>query len=257
MKIDSLDEKNNIEKKDYYSKKEEASKSVNDIELFKERIKNLLSIIEKNTNEITELDNSVKILEDERSFLKSELDEKRNNQIEKEENIKNFENNIKTLNMTIQRLEKEVNSLKDDEFELLRKTSEINNSIAVLNKDILNTEEGETYLSNSLKSIESNISINIGTTKGLNENIEISNLEREEIKSLIIENKKKITSLLSTSTKKENEYKRITRIINNLEGKYTTLSDLEKSYEGYNRSVKNLMDRIEKGIIPKAKEGQK
>ena len=257
VKIDSLDEKNNIEKKDYYSKKEDASKSVNDIELFKERIKNLLSIIEKNTNEITELDNSVKILEDERIFLKSELHEKRNNQIEKEENIKNFENKIKTLNITIQRLEKEVNSLKDDEFELLRKTSEINNSIAVLNKDILNTEEGETYLSNSLKSIESNISINSGTAKGLNENIETSNLEREEIKTLIIENKKKITSLIGTSTKKEVNVKEITRIINNLEGKYTTLSDLEKSYEGYNKSVKNLMDRIEKGLISKAKEGTK
>ena len=257
VKIDSLDEKNNIEKRDYYSKKEDASKSVNDIELFKERIKNLLGIIEKNTNEITELDNSVKILEDERIFLKSELHEKRNKQIEKEENIKNFENNIKSLNITIQRLEKEVNSLKDDEFELLRKTSEINNSIAVLNKDILNTEEGETYLSNSLKSIEGNISINIGTAKGLKENIETSNLEREEIKTLIIENKKKITSLLGTSSKKEENVKEITRSINNLEGKYTTLSDLEKSYEGYNRSVKNLMDRIEKGIIPKAKEGTK
>lgn len=252
-KIEALEIKNENEKKEYYSKKEESSKSVNDIELFKERIKNLLSIIEKSTSEITELSSSVKILENEKILLQNELNEKVNKQAEEEENIKSFENNIKSLNLTIQKLEKEVNALKDDEFELLRKTSEINNNIAVLNKDIINTEEGESSLTNSLKAIEGNISINIGTAKGLRKNIEASNIEREEIKTIVIENKKKISSLLNSSNEKERCVKEITRNINNLEGKYTTLSDLEKSYEGYNRSVKNLMERIEKGIIPNAK----
>lgn len=256
-KIEELDEKNNIEKKEYYSKKEEASKSINDIELFKERIKNFLSIIEKSTNEIAELNNSVKLLEEERAILKNEIDEKRGNQTKKEEELKNFENNIKSLNIEIQKLEKELNGLKDDEFELLRKTSEINNSISVLNKDIANTEEGEKTLTNSLKAIEGNISINLGTAEGLKKKIEVASLERESIKTEIAENKKKISSLLMTSSKREGIIKEITRTINNLEGRYTTLSDLEKSYEGYNRSVKNLMDRIEKGIIPRAKGGTK
>ena len=256
-KIEDLDDKNNLEKKEYYSKKEEASKSINDIELFKERIKNLLSVIEKSTSEIAELDNSVKILEEERSLLKTELDEKRKNQIGKEEELKGFEKNIKSLNIEIQKLEKELNSLKDDEFELLRRTSEINNSIAVLNKDIANTESGKVALINSLKAIEGNISINLGTAEKLKKNIEIATLEREKLQTLVVENKKKITSLLITSNKKDGVIKEITRVINNLEGKYTTLSELEKSYEGYNRSVKNLMDRIEKGIIPKAKGGTK
>ena len=256
-KIESLDEKNIIEKREYYSKKEESSKSINDIELFRERIKNFLSVIEKSTNEITELNNSVKILEEEKSLLNIELEEKRKNQSKNEEELKSFESNIKSLNMAIQKLEKELNSLKDDEFELLRKTSEINNIISVLNKDIANTEEGETTLTNSLKALEGNISINLGTAKGLKEKIEVARLEREEIKNIITDNKKKISSLLMTSTKREGIIKDITRTINNLEGKYTTLSDLEKSYEGYNRSVKNLMDRIERGAIPKAKGSTK
>ncbi|MEG1286563.1 MAG: chromosome segregation protein SMC [Clostridium sp.] len=257
IKIEYLEEKNNSEKKEYYSKKEESSKSINDIELFKERIKNLLSIIEKNTNEVAVLDNDVEILEVEKKLLKNELDEKLDNQIEKEENIKKYENNIKLLNSEIQKLEKEVSDLKDEEFELLRKSSEINNTIAVLNKDILNTKQGEASLGNSLKSIEDNISINIGTSEGLRRGIEISKLERENIKRLVVENKKQISSLLINSNKKDGIVKDITKRINNLEGKYTTLSDLEKSYEGYNRSVKNLMDRIEKGIIPKAKDNTK
>ena len=256
-KIESLDEKNIIEKREYYSKKEESSKSINDIELFRERIKNFLSVIEKSTDEITELNNSVKILEEEKSLLNIELEEKRKNQSKNEEELKSFESNIKSLNMAIQKLEKELNSLKDDEFELLRKTSEINNIISVLNKDIANTEEGETTLTNSLKALEGNISINLGTAKGLKEKIEVARLEREEIKNIITDNKKKISSLLMTSTKREGIIKDITRTINNLEGKYTTLSDLEKSYEGYNRSVKNLMDRIERGAIPKAKGSTK
>lgn len=257
VKIEALDEKNNAEKREYYSKKEEASKSVNDIELFKERIKNLLSVIEKSTNEITELDGAVEILKTEKNILKNELYEKRNNQEAKEESIKAYEDNIKSLNYSIQKLEKEVNALKDEEFELLRKSSEINNGIAVLNKDILNTEQGEISLNNSLKSIEGNISINFGTIEGLKKSIEVSKVERENIKMLVMENKKQISSLLASSSKKDGVTRDITKRINNLEGRYTTLSDLEKSYEGYNRSVKNLMERIEKGIIPKAKDGTK
>lgn len=253
-KIEALESKNNIEKKEYYSKKEEVSKSVNDISLFKERIRSLLEIIEKGNNEVKELDNSIKELEIEKKLLKDEIDEKINNRIEKEENIKSFENNIKLLNISIQKLEKEVTSLKDDEFELLRKTSEINNNIAVLNKDIINTKDREVSLNNSLKAIEGNISINIGTVQGLKKNIEISNSKREEIKTLVIENKKKITTLLISSNKKESIIKEVTKTINNLEGRYATLSDLEKSYEGYNRSVKNLMERIDKGIIARAKD---
>ncbi|MGL5353070.1 MAG: chromosome segregation protein SMC, partial [Clostridium sp.] len=255
--IEALNEKNNIEKNEYYAKKEEASKSINDIELFKERIKNLLGIIEKGAKEIEELSSAIIILKNERSSFKNELIEKRNSAIKQEENLKSFENNIKSLNIAIQKLENELNALKDDEFELLRKTSEINNNLAVLNKDILNTESKDETLNNSLKAIEGNISINVGTAKSLRDNIEVSNVKREEIKSQIIENKKKIASLSLDSSKKESVIKDITRSINNLEGKYTTLSDLEKSYEGYNRSVKNLMDRIQKGAIKGAKDGTK
>ena len=41
----------------------------------------------------------------------------------------------------------------------------------------------------------------------------------------------------------------LSKRINEAEATNTTLSNLEKHYEGYNRTVKNLMEHIEKGRV--------
>ena len=76
---------------------------------------------------------------------------------------------------------------------------------------------------------------------------EIGNLEAS-----IYEKRKEIGILNSKITKKDNEIKLFNKNINELEANKNMLSNLEKHYEGYNRSVKILMERIEKGLTPKA-----
>lgn len=46
----------------------------------------------------------------------------------------------------------------------------------------------------------------------------------------------------------------LSKKINESEATHTTLSNLEKHYEGYNRTVKNLMDHIEKGRVQGIKD---
>ena len=253
-KIEELESKNEIERKEFYSKKEEESKLINDNEIFKERIKSFEEIIKKDIFEIEDLEKKLKSSIDEKNKIEKELKENIEKQIEKEDKIKSFEEEIFKLNNEIKALEEIVSKINEDEFETLRKTSEINNNISLLKKEVLNKEEYLESSESNLKSIEGNISINLATIIKIKENIKILNEERKLLYDSIAENKKKISTLSNSFNKKEVLIKEIAKKINMLEGKVVTLKDLEKSYEGYQLAVKRLMERIDKGQIPYAKE---
>ncbi len=244
-KIEELENKNSQEKREYYTKKEEVNQSLSNIEILKERIKNLEEIIEKDLGEIKNLEVNLEDSKKEKEGIAKELEEKIQEQLQKENDIKRLENEIYDLKKEIQEVEKEIEYFKNEEFELLRKISETNNNISLLNKEILNKEELSLNGENTLKTLEGNISINLATIVGLRKNIEETQKERENLRNIIIENKKRLSSLISNATKKENIIREISKNINILEGKLTTLKDLEKSYEGYQLSVKRLMERIE------------
>lgn len=251
--IETIEKKNNAEKTEYYTKKEEVNKSLNDIEIYKERIKNFEEVIKKDNEEILRLEEVLIKSRKEKDLLLIELEEKIKEQINKENLIKEFEStNYKLIN-EIKKLEEDSEKIKEDEFEILRRTSEINNDIAIINKEILNKEELSTSGENNLKAIEGNISINIATISSINEKINTIKKLKEEIEANIIDNRKKIGALSSQLTKKERFIREIAKKINILDGKLTTLRDLEKSYEGYQLSIKKLMERIEKGQIPYGK----
>ena len=248
-KVEEIEKKNNIEKTEYYTKKEEVNQSLNDIELYKERIKNSEEIIKKDNEEILNIEKALIKSKEEKDLLVKELEEKIKDQINKENLIKEFESTIYKLSNEIKKLEEDSIKIKDEEFELLRKTSEINNDIAIINKEILNKEELSVNGENNLRAIEGNISINLATITSINKKIDSLKKLKEDIQSIILENRKKIGTLNSQVTKKEAFIREVAKKINILDGKLTTLKDLEKSYEGYQLSIKKLMERIEKGQI--------
>ena len=248
-KVEEIEKKNNIEKTEYYTKKEEVNQSLNDIELYKERIKNFEEIIKKDNEEILNIEEALIKSKEEKDLLVKELEEKIKEQINKENLIKEFESTIYKLSNEIKSLEEDSIKIKDEEFELLRKTSEINNDIAMINKEISNKEELSVNGENNLRAIEGNISINLATISSINKKIDSLKKLKEDIQSNILENRKKIGTLNSQVTKKEAFIREVAKKINILDGKLTTLKDLEKSYEGYQLSIKKLMERIEKGQI--------
>ena len=249
QKIEYIEKKNNTEKEEYYRKKEDLNQSLNDIEIYKERIKNFEEIVKKDKEEIKGLEKSLIELNSEKKILTKDLEDKIKEQIEKENLIKNYEEVNDELNKEIKALEEKSSSIKEEEFEFLRKISETNNNIVILNKEILDKKElGETGEKN-LKALEGNIRINVATIESLNEKIRFCKVKRDEIQKNIFENKKKIATLNAEGNKKELLIREIAKKINIIEGKLTTLKDLEKSYEGYQLAIKRLMERIEKGQI--------
>lgn len=247
--LEEIENKNLREKQEYYNKKDEVNNNSNNIEIFKERIKNLENIISKDLLEIKSLENSFEEIIKEKDLAKKVLEEKKEEQFLKNENIISLENEINVTKENINNIEKEIITLKDEEFDLLRRNSEINNNIIILNKDIKNKEELEVNGQESLKLLESNIKINLGTLISLNEKINKAKELKNEIELEIHENKKNLSSLKGNISRLEAKLKEKDKSINVLEGKLYTLKDLEKNYEGYQLSVKRLMERVEEGKV--------
>lgn len=248
--IEALESKNKEEKTEYYSKKEEVNKGLKDIEIFKERIKNYEEIIEKDLLQVKILEKEVIKSREEKLIIEKDLEEKIKKQIEEENSIKSLEEKSSSLNSEIQSLEKEIQRINEEEFEILRKTSEINNNISLMNKEISSKEELSVNGESSLKAIEGNISINLATILSINENIKGLKREKENLEEEIVNRRRNIGVLNSKVNKKESLIREYSKKINNLEGKLGTLKDLEKSYEGYQLSIKKLMERIDSGSLP-------
>lgn len=252
-KIEEIEKKTEEEKTEYYSKKENIGKISNEIELFKERIKNLGSIIEKNSFSLEEYKNKINYIKEEKVKVEEELLSKRGEQRGKEEEILSLEKTNSNAIKNINQMDEELRKLKEDEFELLRGNSEIKNSIVLINNEIKMRREKEENLKSSLTSIDGNIKINIATLEGLKYKVENTKNQVRDLEYSITDKKKEIGILSSKITKKENEIKIISKNINELEANKNMLSNLEKHYEGYNRAVKILMERIDKGETPYAK----
>lgn len=252
--IEDVEKKNLEEKREYYDLKETVSEYIKNIELSKERIKSLEEKINRNNNEINDISIKTDYVNKNITIFKAELIDKIEEQKSKIKDIENLEKDNNINEVELKNIEKELKILKENEFEFFRNNSDIKNEITILNKDISLREEKKNVLSSSISSLENNIVINLATVKDLNDNIENEKNLTRSLESSIVENKKKIASLSGNLNKKENEVRDLNKNITKLSANKTMLESLEKHYEGYNRSVKSLMESIQNDKITKASD---
>ena len=249
-KLEELERKTTDKKLEYFKKKEDITKSNSDIELFNERIKNLNNILEKNKFEEYGINNKVIDLHKEKEILQKELLNKREEEKNREEEISKLEEEGKALNLKINTLEYELKTLKNSELELLRGNSNIKNKITEINSSIKGKEERKDRIDVSFRNIDSNIKLNKASANGLTLKIESEEKEFELLKEKLYLSKQKLGKLNNIFSKKENEIKTANIALSRLEANKTMLEDLENQYEGYNRSLKNLMDSVSKKLTP-------
>ncbi|WP_195988909.1 chromosome segregation protein SMC [Clostridium sp. D53t1_180928_C8] len=252
--IENIEKKNKLEKEEYYRKKEEATNHIRDIELFKERINNFKSLIDKEENEIKALKENLEKITLEKKALEEALNEKSKENNEKVSEIRNVERLIDEISVKINKIEKELNVLKNNEFEIISRNSDINNSIQSLEKEIKDKSDIQESLDKSIVTLEGNLAINIGTIdevklKLIHTKESISKLEEE-----VISIRKELSKTHSLLNNQDNKLKMLSKKINESEATHNTLENLEKHYEGYNRTVKNLMEHVEKGRVQGIKD---
>lgn len=253
-KIEELDKKNLSDKEQYYSLKEIVSEDEKSIGLYRERIKNFEERINRNNYELSDISVKIEQLKENKLLLENELNKRLEEQKVKNQGIAKLQEDNMKSSKELKTIEEELKILKEGEFELLRSNSDIKNEITILNKDLSLREEKRENLNSSISSLEHNIVINLATYKGLNNDIEN---RKDKIKLLnlkIAEDKKRIGILSANLTKKENEFREVNRILTKLDANKAMLENLEKHYEGYNRSVKSLMESIHRERIASASD---
>ena len=248
-KIENIENKSKLEKDEYYTKKEEYTNHIRDIDLFKERINNFKSLIEKEENEIKLLKENLEKVNLEKRNLEEKLNERSKENSEKALEIKSVESLIDEISIKINKIEKELSILKNNEFEIISKNSDITNKIQSLEKEIKEKSYTQENLDKSIVTLEGNLSINIGTIEEvkatlINAKDNILKLEEE-----IILVKRELTKTHSLLNSQDNKIKILAKKINESEATHNTLENLEKHYEGYNRTVKNLMEHVAKGKV--------
>lgn len=254
MKIEKLEKKNLEEKEKYYSLKETVSEDEKGMELYKERIKSFEEKINRNNYELDDILIKVNQLNENKKLLESELSERLKEQRLREEDIVDLEeNNIKS-SKELKSIDEEIKSLREGEFELLRSNSDMKNEITMLKKDLSLREEKKETLNSSISFLENNIVINLATYKDLTNEIEKNKDNIKLLNMQIVEHKKKIGSLSANLTKKENELRELSGTLTKLDANRSMLENLEKHYEGYNRSVKSLMESIHRERITAAND---
>ena len=251
--IEELDRKTTDKKLEYFTKKEDITKAKSDIELFNERIKNLNNILEKNKFEEYGINSKNIDLNKEKELLQKQLLNKKEEEKNIKEEILKLEEKNKALNLKINNLEYELKTLKNSELELLRGNSNIKNKITEVKSNIKGKEERKDRIDASLKNIDSNIKINRSSFNGLKLKIESEEKEFEILKEKLYSNKQSLGKLNNIFSKKENEIKAKNISLSKLQANKTILEDLENQYEGYNRSLKNLMESVSKNLTPHTK----
>ena len=241
------------EKNKFYEFKELIQKLNGDIVVLEERINNAENSLAKNKLEIEVIDEKIiklrEIEKGDRIELDSLLEEKKNY----ESKICDLEKEIYDFNSESTALEEDSKNFRELSIEILRNIAKCNNEKTSLKSDIDNLNSKALSLREQNDNYKNNLEINNTTSLLLeeekNKTYSDINLMNEKVK----ENKKLKNSLLNEISNMEVSLKTQSAQINKFEANHNMLVNLERDYEGYNKSVKSLMHHIEENKINSAK----
>ena len=240
------------EKQKYYEQKTELQNIESNVNLLREKIKNINSFFEKSK------------LSMEKALLK--IDDLNKNKSDTESNLKMTEAEQQALNETIEASEESLKSLfeeltededlikalKEKQIEYLKNSSGIKNEINILEnkKDTLLNKHSQTV--SSIEGYNNTLKINDSTRAGLESELDSEKTNIAYMEKQIKKYNQEIAASNSELQKDEKKQREMTSELNRLEANQHMLIGLEKQYEGYNKSVKSLMQDIKNSKIVNA-----
>ncbi|MCY6959498.1 chromosome segregation protein SMC [Clostridium brassicae] len=252
--LEKFEIENSDERKKYYDSKAESQNLLSEIELFKERIKNIEESVKKTSKSIEQLQVKQKLLKDQKENEELSLEDLKSQHLDIKEKITSLEKEISEYNKTIEEEDILLRKSKDYQVQLISDITRNKNELVILQNDINSLNNKLTECKDTSSTYVNSIKINY-TTKDILEK-EIFNIQNKinEYEETIKEYKKAI--VLENRSLNSSEVKRKEAInqYNKLEANCNALINLEKQYEGYNKAVKNLMQHIDKNQIPKVKD---
>ncbi|PRR80278.1 Chromosome partition protein Smc [Clostridium liquoris] len=251
-RLEELELKISSDKKDYYEKKEEYNHMIGEINIFQERISNFDNYIKDTEKSIEELKIKINTLKGIKDEEEEKLKEQQLNQKELNNSISGYEKDVIGLSSYIEDELSKIKKYKEDQMDYLGNISNLKNELSLLmnNIDVLNKKLDS--IKSSCDSCINSMKTNSNTSDAIEKETKKLKFKVKEYEENIKKNKKEIGNTNSSLFKKENKLKELNSLQNKLEANHQLLQNLDKQYEGYNKSVKTLMQHIHNNKIEKA-----
>lgn len=249
QKLEALENEFNYERNSYFKSKEQVKELESNIGLLKEKIHNIESLVDKSEKEVEEINSKIDYYLKEKADLEILLEQKYIEKNSIDLLIKSMEKKNDDSSKILFEKQQTLQNLKDEEFEAIRKTSELKNSKILLLNQLESIKDVLKSLSSSSSDYENSLKINLSTKIMLENKILSIQDEIESIEEKTKIKKKDISALNLNISKLERELKNLSDKATRLEANHNLLINLEKQYEGYNKSVKILMDHITSGKL--------
>lgn len=237
------------QRKEYYEKKSQYQNIISDNNLMAEKIQNLNQLKIRNAKELEELSHSINKLigeskryTEDYNLLKNKVDSYNKNLIELEELIKSSKEEI-------DQNERLLKNYKSEEFDTLGTISDLRNFITIIKKDMENHDLNRNQIKTACESYLNSIKINANTKTALESEIVKIKEKIGSYEGKIEENKRELNKIRRILSDDEKELNNLNIQFNKSEANKNMLSSLDAKYEGYNKSVKNLMTHIKKGYV--------
>ena len=247
--IESIESKTNQERIEYFKGKERIGELNSEIAILKERIVNTDELIKNNNKEKDSLIEKKEALKTSKAQIINEINREKISILKVEEIIKALEEETNLFLSDITKEEDKVNELKQKEIDSYKKVAELEKENNIIENSINVMEEQRIKLETDKKNLNNSTAINYSTRIMINENIQNFKDKIEVLNKKVQENKNKITKLQVKITEDEKSYREFSIELNRTDATYKMLSNLEKHFEGYNKSVKLLMEHMSKGNI--------
>lgn len=253
-KLEKFELEGSDKRKKYYENKTEVQRLSSEIDLLNERLNNLITSVNKSSSSLNQYEE--KLVKSKELRLNQELENKELLDTQKTlgDDILNYESSIKEKNSSIEESTNLIKQLGSYEKELVREIAEGKNELIILKNDIATLENKLEELKASKEAYVNSTKINNTTKDGLKNEIIKLDEKIEKYNKQILYYKKEMTFENRVLAGYENKYKEISINRDKAEAKCNALVNLEKQHEGYNKSVRTLMQHIDQGKIKGAEK---
>lgn len=248
-KIEELDSTDLEQRRDFYKSKQEKSALEAEINVLNERLNNIDDIISKSRYDKESAAKDIEKLNELKIKSENEYNLKKADIEQIELRVNEINEKIKSLNKSMISCESEQSASKKKQIELLKSYSDKNNDINLKEEQIKNLKSSAQQLDLNEENSKNLISINYSTKVKLEEQSETLKKQNNALQDKVKELKKNMAVINSSITRNEEKFRRLSNEKNSVQANKNVLSRLEKQYEGYNKSVKNLFEYIKNNNI--------
>lgn len=241
-------------KQRYYNDKLVYQNNISEISILNERIQNFEKIIHKTSSDSDDIHKKLLVFKCNRDELETFSNSTKGTQSEIHEKIASEDIKIKKIQESIDFQSNEARNLKEKEQNIIDRTSQITNRLLILNNNIESAKKRIVIFENTIEEIGELIKVNTNTKINYKEQIQLVKSKIMGYELIINENKQTINNLQNTKNIDETTMKNCNSKIHKTEANINVLTTLEKKFEGYNKSVKNLMQHINDGKVLNIRE---